>query len=87
MDLTHQINDKLGAHVGAAGGYFNDEGKYEGNELGNTTKQHAFRYATAGLSYEVAPKLTLSGDYIFGGHDRFGDKQRDLAVFGIGYDF
>ncbi|WP_432209332.1 hypothetical protein [Acinetobacter variabilis] len=87
FDLTHQINDKLGAHVGAAGGYFNDEGKYEGNELGNTTKQHAFRYATAGLSYEVAPKLTLSGDYIFGGYDRFGDKQRDLAVFGIGYDF
>jgi hypothetical protein len=32
-------------------------------------------------------KLTLSGDYIFGGYDRFGDKQRDLAVFGIGYDF
>ena len=32
LDLAHQINDKLGAHVGAAGGYFNDEGKYEGNE-------------------------------------------------------
>ncbi|APX62797.1 TorF family putative porin [Acinetobacter schindleri] len=87
LNLSHQLNDRLNASVTAAGSYFNDEGKYEGGELGDTEKQFAFRYASAGLSYALLPQLSASGEYIFGGYDRYDDKQRNLAVFALSYDF
>jgi hypothetical protein len=88
LNLTHQLNDRLNANVTAAGSYFNDEGKYEeGGELGDTEKQFAFRYVSAGLSYALLPQVSLSGEYIFGGYDRYDDKQRNLAVFALSYDF
>ncbi|ATO20498.1 hypothetical protein BS636_12870 [Acinetobacter sp. LoGeW2-3] len=87
LNVSHQLNERLTANATAAGSYFRDEGKYEGGELGDTEKNHAFRYASAGLSYVLLPKLSLSGEYIFGGYDRYADKQRDLAVFGLSYDF
>lgn len=87
LNLNHQLNDRLNASITAAGSYFNDEGKYEGGELGDTEKQFAFRYASAGLSYALLPQLSVSGEYIFGGYDRYDDKQRNLAVFALSYDF
>ena len=87
LNLSHQLNDRLNASVTAAGSYFNDEGKYEGGELGDTEKQVAFRYASAGLSYTLLPQLSVSGEYIFGGYDRYDDKQRNLAVVALSYDF
>lgn len=87
LNLNHQLNDRVNASLTAAGSYFNDEGKYEGGELGDTQKQHAFRYASAGLSYAILPQLSVSGEYLLGGYDRYGDKQRNLALFGLSYDF
>lgn len=87
LNLNHQLNDRLNASVTAAGSYFNDEGKYEGGELGDTEKQFAFRYASAGLSYALLPQVSLSGEYIFGGYDRYDEKQRNLAVVALSYDF
>ncbi|MFV5490123.1 hypothetical protein [Acinetobacter sp. ASP199] len=87
LNLNHQLNDRVNASLTAAGSYFNDDGKYEGGELGDTQKQHAFRYASAGLSYAILPQLSVSGEYLLGGYDRYGEKQRNLALFGLSYDF
>lgn len=38
-------------------------------------------------SYALLPQLSMSGEYIFGGYDRYDDKQRNLAVFALSYDF
>ncbi len=87
LNMSYQLNEKLSANATATGSYFHDQGKHEGEELGDTTRQHAFRYASAGLNYALLPQLNLSGDYIFGGYNRYDQKQRDLAVFGLSYNF
>src|SRR5690606_31852499 len=57
---SQQLNDGVGGSVTAAGRYFNDEGKDEGGELGDTEMQLSFRYAAAGRSYAGLPQLSVS---------------------------
>lgn len=87
LQLDHQLNDRLQARVKTTASYFQDHGKYEGKELGNTEKNLAFRYASLGLNYEFYKNFKVSGEYILGGYDRYDDKQRNLGIVGLTYQF
>lgn len=84
---THQLNDKLSATASAAASYFNDNGKYEGLELGDTKREFAYRFSSIGLDYALTPELGLSGQYIFGGKNRYNEKQKNLGVVAFTYSF
>lgn len=87
VSLSQQFNTRLSANLTAAASYFNDDGKYEGKDLGDTETTHTFRYASTGLTYNLLPQLSLSADYFFGGKDRYAERQRDRAIFGLSYTF
>ncbi|ANF83335.1 hypothetical protein A3K93_13970 (plasmid) [Acinetobacter sp. NCu2D-2] len=87
LQLQHQLNDKWATNIEVAASRFSDSGKYENNELGVTARNYAFRYASVGLAYQLLNNVSVTGQYILGGYDRYDDKQKDLGVFGISYAF
>lgn len=87
LDYTHKINDKFNVAVSAAASYFNDNGRYEGKGFLDTKKHLTFRFASTQLNYTLSENTSLFGQYIFGGYDRSGNKQKNKPVFGITYSF
>lgn len=87
LGLNYEINEKLSSNTLISGNYFNDEGRYEGNELGDTQRNYAFRFASTGLSYLLSPELSVSAQYILGGYNRYDEKQRNATVFSMNYSF
>lgn len=87
LQMQYQIDDQWSTSIEAAANYFNNSGKYEGHDLGDTKRQYAFRYASLGLAYQLLENVNLSGQYIVGGYDRFDIKQKDLGVIGVSYTF
>lgn len=87
VSYNHQFNNKLSGSATVGASYFQDNSKYEGAELGDTVRQNAFRYASVGLAYQINPHVSVAGEYILGGVDRYDDKQRDIGVVSISYNF
>lgn len=87
LNYAHQLSDKLTGNLAVAGSYFNDSGKYEGQEFLDTQTDTAFRFASVGLDYAVAPNVNVFSDFILGGYDRSKIKQKNQAVWGLRYSF
>ncbi|MDO4223384.1 MAG: TorF family putative porin [Acinetobacter sp.] len=71
------LNTALGAY------YYNKEGKF----ISETKEKFAFRHATLGLAKAWDNGLAWNLDYIVGGDDRMGVKQKNKVVMGLNYSF
>ncbi|WP_216936107.1 MULTISPECIES: TorF family putative porin [unclassified Acinetobacter] len=57
-------------------------------DIKGTENSFGFRHFDIGLSKPLADTgITASMNYIFGGYNRFEDKQKNKVVFGLGYSF
>lgn len=78
LKYDFNLNTAVGAY------YYQDKGEF----IDSSQETFAFRHATVGLSRDIAQTgLTWNVDYILGGNDRDGNKQKNKVVLGLSYQF
>lgn len=81
---SYPLKYDFSLNTSVAGSYFKNKGTF----IDSSKEDIVFRHATVGLSREIANTgVTWGLDYIIGGHDRDGEKQKNKMVLGLSYDF
>ena len=86
-DYIKPINDKWNLALGVGFSYFQDDGKFEGNDYLDTQKEFVWRYASAQVDYNLNDSTSIFYKYIVGGEDRAGIDQKNKGVLGLTYFF